>query len=178
MCGGVDPRHTEIPINEEADKEPNGPVWKTLMPRDVTRVEWARVVRRLTDIWSTELRGKGRDYLRPFASWYYHYASNRRMETLLARLSKETAPLNGFLYSRRLHDTPNCPHWSERETVAHYWLQCPQYAEARRVMGEALKVKLTNNSTLMSIYEPSTKIAPRHLVVALETYVARTGRFA
>ncbi|XP_023237202.1 uncharacterized protein LOC111636221 [Centruroides sculpturatus] len=174
---GWTPGHTGVLINEGADRlarvgEPDGSIWRALMPRDVARADRVRVIHRLTECWTSDLRRKGREYLCPFANWHYKFASNRYMETVLARLHTETAPLNDFLHSRRLHDTPQCPHCKERETAAHFWLECPEYANARRDLGTALGVRLTDKSTMWEIYAPTTKITPRHLVVALEAYIA------
>ncbi|XP_067136336.1 uncharacterized protein [Centruroides vittatus] len=156
---GWTPGHTNIPINEAADKaarrDPfSGSIWRPLTPRDLTRAMQDTIIGTLTDSWSAALRNKCRDHLRPFARWRYSYASSRHAETLLARLLTETAPLHAFLYSRHLHDSPGCPHCGAAETTLHYWLHCPKYTPARKDLGNTMTLNMSLVRTLTPVYWP------------------------
>ncbi|XP_067130460.1 uncharacterized protein [Centruroides vittatus] len=179
---GWTPGHTNIPINEAADKAARrnplcGSIWKPLTPHDLTRALQDTTISTLTDSWSVVLRNKGRDHLRPFAPWRYSCASSRHAETLLARLRTETAPLHAFLYSRHLHDSPGCPHCGAAETTLHYWLHCPKYTIAHKDLGNTMTLNMSLVRTLTPIYWPPASITPSQHVAALERYISLTSRF-
>ncbi|XP_067142197.1 uncharacterized protein [Centruroides vittatus] len=180
---GWTPGHTNIPINEAADKaacrDPfSGSIWKPLMPRNLTWAIWDTTIATLTDSWSAALRNKGRDHLRPFAPWRYSCASSRHAETLLAQLRTETAPLNAFLYSQHLHDSPGCSHCGTAETTLHYWLHCPKYAIAHNELGNTMTLNMSLVRTLTPIYWLPASITPSHHVAVLKHYISLTSRFA
>ncbi|XP_023226174.1 uncharacterized protein LOC111626883 [Centruroides sculpturatus] len=179
---GWTPGHVGIDINEAMDRAartdtPSGSWRGSLMARNLIREYREKQKIEITELWSEHLRNKGRDHLRPFAPWPYRHTSSRNAETLLARLRTDTAPLNGFLCSRNLCASPDCPHCGAQETSGHFWLMCPRYTEARQELACTLKIDLAIIKTLTPIYWARTDLSPRQHVQALERYVARTYRF-
>ena len=58
----------------------------------------------------------------------------RNQASILTQLRTGHIPLNAILHRIRRLDTPDCPHCQHgtRETLFHYFLECPHYAGARR----------------------------------------------
>ncbi|XP_067144232.1 uncharacterized protein [Centruroides vittatus] len=171
-----------IQINEAADKaarkdNPSGSWRQPLMARDLILATRDIIINTYIDSWSTSLRRKGWDHLRPFVPWPYLYALSCYIETLLARLRTDTAPLNGFLFSRGLYVSPDCPNCGSPETSRHFWITCPKYKEARQDLSCTLSIDLTVVRTLTPIYWAHVDLPPRQHVEALERFKYRSNRF-
>ena len=65
----------------------------------------------------------------------------RNQASLLVQLRTGHIPLNTVLHRMRKIDTPDCPHCKNgiRETVLHFLLTCPHYANARRLLQSKLR---------------------------------------
>jgi len=65
----------------------------------------------------------------------------RNQASVLLQLRTGHAPLNEVLYRIKRSETPDCPHCKNgiRETIHHYLLICPHYAEARRLLQAKLR---------------------------------------
>ena len=64
----------------------------------------------------------------------------RNQASLLTQLRTGHIPLNAILHRIKRSDTPDCPHCKNgiRETIHHFLLTCPHYADARRSLRETL----------------------------------------
>jgi ribonuclease HI len=60
----------------------------------------------------------------------------RNQSSILIQLRTGHIPLNEVLHRIKKADSPNCPHCRNgfRETIFHYLLTCPHYANARRIL--------------------------------------------
>ncbi|XP_067139565.1 uncharacterized protein [Centruroides vittatus] len=175
------PGHVGIQINEAADKaarkdNPSGSWRQLLMARDLIRAT-RDIINTYIDSWPTSLRQKGRDHLWPFVPWPYSYVSSRYAETLLAHLRTDTAPLNGFLFSRGLCVSPDCPNCGAPETSRHFWITCPKCKEARQDLSSILSIDLTLVQTFTPIYWAHVDLPPCQHLEALERFIYRSNRF-
>lgn len=126
---------------------------------------------------ATITSNKALRHIRRFQSWPSDSCSSRSSEVLFYRLRTNTAPLNAFLYSRKLHPTPACPHCGAIETSIHYWIECPAYSKARTTLGSALHTSITSLPDLNDIYWPPPQADTRRHIAHLECYIITTDRF-
>jgi ribonuclease HI len=93
-----------------------------------------------------------------------------RQASLLFQLRSGHIALNHHLFRTHRSETPSCPHCQgiTVETVKHFLLDCPQYAQQRH----ELLVKLRRNADSLS-FLLSSPVAVRPLL----KYVHATGRF-
>ena len=89
--------------------------------------------------------------------------------SVLARLRTGHCGLNGFLHRINRSDTANCECGYERETVKHFLIDCPTYADERRTMRTKVGSRNMRVERLLG--------DRKHVRHTLE-YVARTRRFS
>lgn len=176
------PGHVGIPINEAADifsrrSTLDGSVRRALDLRDALASGLSSQRQAILLNWQSITSNKALRHIRRFQSWPSDSCSSRSSEVLFHRLRTNTAPLNAFLYSRKLHPTPACPHCGAIETSIHYWIECPAYSKARTTLGSALHTSITSLPDLNDIYWPPPQADTRRHIAHLECYIITTDRF-
>lgn len=176
------PGHIGIPINEEADKLAGsglltGSMHRTLSLRDAKTFLQRQILHSLSNSWFATTSITDLGHIFRIHRWQSDACSSRESEVLFHRLRTNTAPLNAFLHSRRLHPSPNCTQCGAVETPSHYWKNCPAYRAARNQLNAELQQNISSTTDLISVYWPSQHVPFTTHVKTLEKYVYNTKRF-
>jgi ribonuclease HI len=183
------PGHEGVVGNEEADRLVNMAVKKGSSRRNelpaplrkgiprskaaAWRVNKAKLAQRATKAWTESPRYAKLRYVvgRMPSKHFLGLTAElpRKKASLLFQLWSGHIPLRAHLHRITQADSPNCGQCNgSRETVHHFLMMCPKYAEARRTMAAEGGRSVLQMSKLLN----SAKLLPH-----LFKFVAHTGRF-
>ena len=108
--------------------------------------------------------------------WTKH--NDRRTEVVMNRLRLGHAGLNSYMFRFEMHHTDECPNCYEAETIEHFFLECPEYEDARLILRRELQLLNAEPVTVKTLLGGSNLPPKTNFKIARKVawYIKATNR--